>query len=196
MKKVIWILLGAALCLCAAGCSQPAPERAADGQSWSDGWITVGGIVGVDTPEGIDPRENNDALSARGMYYAAWSIGQAEDFVNEDGDSAQLYDAQIYLLLAGFSAAEKVEENAAEWEAMANDRYAVEQVLSKTCNGQAFTVLTYAYDSGSNPYERGASAFGVYGNYAISVELSCREGFAGDPLEVLTDFLDHCHYSA
>lgn len=194
MKRFIPVLL--ALCLCLTGCGQPAPVRAADGAPWSGGWITVGGILGVDTPAGIDPRENNDTLSGKGMYYAAWSIGEAEPYVNADGGEAQVYDAQICLLLAGYNGAEKAEDALAEWESIANDRYAVEQTLSATCNGQDFTLLTYIYVSETNPYDRGASAFGVYRNYAINVEVSCREGFTGDPREILTDFLEHCHYSA
>lgn len=194
MKRYLLPLLLAG-CICLAGCT-PVPTAAADGATWSDDWVTVGGVIGVDTPDGIDHQENNDSLSIRGMYYATWSIGGAEAYTNEDGDEAQLYDAQIYLLLAGYDAAEKAEDSAAEWQAMANDRYVVDQTLSTTCNGQDFTVLTCNFDSETNPYARGASAFGVYRNYAISVELSCREGFTGDLLEILTDFLDHCHYSA
>ena len=193
MKKSLLVLL-LAVCVCLAGCTQ-VPTAAADGTAWSDDWITVGGIVGVDTPAGISPRENSDALAVNGMYYATWSIGEPEPYTNEDGDEAQLYDAQIYLLLAGYNAAEKAEESAAQWQAMANERYAVDQAQSAVCNGQEFSVLTYTFDSETNPYARGASAFGVYGNYAVSVELSCRETFNGDPLEVLTDFLEHCHYS-
>ena len=193
MKKSLLALLLAA-CVCLAGC-QPIPVTAADGASWSDEWVTIGGIVGVDTPAGIDYRENNDALSIRGMYYAAWSIGEAEPYTNEDGDEAQLYDAQIYFLLAGYDAAEKAEASAAEWQSMARERYTVDQTLPAVCNGQDFTVLTYSFDSETNPYANGASAFGVYRNYAVSVELSCREDFAGSPLEILTDFLEHCHYS-
>ena len=193
MKKSLLVLLLAA-CICLAGCAQ-APTAAADGAAWSDDWITVGGIIGVDTPAGIDHRENSDALAVKGMYYATWSIGEPEPYTNEEGDEAQLYDAQIYLLLAGYDGLEKAEESAAQWQAMANDRYAVDQAQSAACNGQEFSVLTYAFDSETNPYARGASAFGVYGNYAVSVELSCRETFTSDPLEVLTDFLEHCHYS-
>lgn len=194
MKKSLFVLLFAA-CICLAGC-QPVPMAAADGAGWDDNWITIGGIIGVDTPEGIVHRENNDSLSIKGMYYATWSIGEAEPYINEDGDETDLYDAQIYLLLAGYNAAEKAEESAAEWQSMAGERYIVDQTLSVNCNGQDFTVLTYTFDSETNPFAAGASAFGVYRNYAVSVEMSCREGFDGDPLEVLTDFLEHCHYSA
>ena len=194
MKRFVLILL--ALCLCLTGCGQPVPVQAADGAAWDDNWITVGGIVGVDTPAGIRHQENNDSLSLKGMYYATWSIGEAESYVNEDGDEAQLYDAQIYFLLAGYDEAEKAEESTAEWEAIANEHYAVEQTVPATCGGQDFTMLTYAYVSETNPYARGASAFGVYRNYAINVEVSCREDYTGDPREILTDFLEHCHYSA
>jgi len=192
MKRFMLVLLALALGL--TGCGQ-VPVQAADGAAWSKDWVTVGNVMGVDTPDGMTARENSDTLAASGMYYAAWSIGEAEPYVNEDGDDAEIYDAQTYVLLSGYNAAEKAEENAAEWQSMANERYAVEQTQSLTCNGQEFTVLSYTFDSETNPYARGASAFGVYRNYAISVELSCREGFTGDPLEVLTDFLEHCHYS-
>jgi len=193
MKKFVWILVALALCL--TGCGQPSPAQAADGTAWSDSWVTVGGVVGVDTPEGMEPQENNTALATSGMYYATWSIGEGEPYVNEDGDEAQIYDAQTYLLLAGYNAAEKAEEYAAQWLSMANDRYTVDKTQSITCNGQTFTVLTYTFDSETNPYAKGASAFGVYRNYAISIELSCQEEFSSDPLEVLAGFLEHCHYS-
>ncbi len=193
MKRLVPVLL--ILCLCLTGCGQPIPVQAADGAPWNDDWVTVGGIIGVDTPAGITHQENNDSLSIKGMYYATWSIGEAEPYVNDDGNEAQLYDAQIYLLLAGYDGAEKAEESTAEWEAIANDHYAVEQTMPVTCGGLEFTLLTYTYVSETNPYARGASAFGVYRNYAINVEVSCREGFAGSPQEILSDFLEHCHYS-
>lgn len=193
MKKFGLFLLTLALCL--TGCGQASPLQAEDGSAWSDDWVTVGNVVGVETPEGMTARENNTALATSGMYYATWSIGEAEPYVNEDGEDAEIYDAQTYLLLAGYNAAEKAEENMAKWMSMANERYTVDGTQFVTCNGQTFTVLTYSFDSETNPYAKGASAFGVYRNYALSVELSCREGFSGDPLDVLADFLEHCHYS-
>lgn len=144
----------------------------------------------------MTPRENSDALSAKGMYYATWSIGGAEDIFNENGDQAQVYDAQVYLLLSGFNDAVKAEETAAEWLGLAYEQYAVDAEAAETCNGQEFTVIIYTYASETNPYAYGASAYGTYGNYAVSVELSCREDFDGNALEILEDFLEHCHYAA
>lgn len=195
--KGIWRIV---LCLCGllllTGCGGAAPETAADGTAWSETWVTVGNILGVETPEGMTPRENSDALSAKGMYYATWSIGEEETFTNADGETAQIYDAQAYLLLAGYDSAAKAEEAAAEWLDLASTQYNLETTGSETWNEQEFTVVTHTYTSETNPYARGASAFGVYGNYAVSVELSCREGFDGNALELLADFLEHCHYAA
>lgn len=193
MKKYLAILLFA-VCACLAGCAAP-PSSAADGARWSEDWVTVGNIIGVETPENMAPRENSDALGANGMYYATWSVGEAEPYINADGEDAQLYDAQVYLLLAGYDAAGKAEDSAAEWLDMASQRYEVEDTATETYNGQEFTIATYTYASETNPYARGASAFGVYRNYAISVELSCREDFAGGAKEILAGFLANCHYA-
>ena len=46
-----------------------------------------------------------------------------------------------------------------------------------------------------SPYARGASAFGVYRNYAVSVELICQQNFNRDTGQLLGQFLDHCHYA-
>ena len=196
MKKLRRGVLCLLCLLCLTACGAPEPETAADGTAWSEDWVTVGNVLGVETPENLTPRENSDALSAKGMYYATWSLGEAETIVNENGDEAQIYDAQIYLLLAGYDDTGKAEETAAEWQDMASAQYAVETSGKETHNGQDFTVIEYTYTSETNPYTRGASAFGVYGNYAISAELSCRENFDGNALEILANFLDHCHYAA
>lgn len=193
MKKRMLCLLLAVLCL--SGCGQPPPARAADGADWDGSWVTVGNVVGVDAPAGLELRENNDALAANGMYYAAWSIGEETPFVNAEGDDAKLYDAQIYLLLAGYGQAEKAEDRAAELLDMAAAQYTVEDTMEAVHNGQRFTIMTYTYHTETNPYQRGASAFGVYRNYAVSVEISCREDFDGDAPAILGDFLDRCHYS-
>ena len=174
MKKMSWSVL----CLCAllllSGCGRAAPPKAADGTDWSGDWVTLGNVIAVDTPEGLTARENSDVRSAKGMYYAAWS-------------------AQVYLRAAGHDSTQKAEERAAEWLNMAYEQYAVDAEAVETCNGQEFTVIIYTYTSETNPYTYGASAFGAYGNYALSVELSCRESFEGDALDTLTVCLEHCH---
>ena len=189
MKKPAVYFLAGVLCLSLAGCGQNIPVAAADGAEWDDGWVTVGGIVGVDTPAGLDSRDNSDTLSINGMYYATWSCGEAEPYVD-------LYDAQVYMLLAGSKSAEEAEADAAEWLEMATGQYNIETTATETYNGQTFTVITYTFSSETNPYARGASAFGVYRNYAVSAEISCQETFDGDAKAILTDFLENCHYAA
>lgn len=196
MKKQRWIILCLCGLLCLAGCGAPAPDAAADGTAWDEDWVTVGNVIGVETPEGMTFRENSDALSAKGMYYATWSTGEATPIVNESGEDAQIYDAQIYLLLAGYDGTGKAEASVQEWLDMAETQYTLEDTTIETYNGQAFTVIIYTYASETNPYARGASAFGAYGNFAINVELSCQEGFDGSAPEILADFLEHCHYAA
>ncbi len=196
MKKQCWMTLCLCGLLCLTGCGAPAPDTAADGTAWDESWVTVGNVIGVETPTGMTFRENSDALSAKGMYYTTWSIGEGSPTVNEDGEDAQVYDAQVYLLLAGYDDAAKAEDAASEWLDMASKQYAVEKTASETYNGQAFTVITYTYTSETNPYSRGASAFGAYGNFAVNVELSCQEEFDGSAPEILANFLEHCHYAA
>ena len=196
MKKWMVLLIAAALSLGLAGCgTPPPPEKDAGGMDWDENWVTVGGIVGVDTPDGMDHRENNEALAANGMYYATWSIGEGRSYTNEDGDEAQVYDAQVYFLLGGYKSVEEAQNTLAQWRDMARQQYMVEQTGSETHNGQDFTIITYSFDSETNPYARGASAFGVYRNYAISVELTCQEGYDGDAAQLLSRFLDNCHYA-
>ena len=195
MRKTRLIVLLAA-CLFLAGCSQPVPAKAADGLDWDDGWVNVGNVVGVDTPGGLTPQENMDVLSTKGMYYATWSMGEASPYTNADGEEAELYDGQLYLLLAGYDKAEKAQDTAAEWLEMASERYQVENAFTDNrCNGQTYSIVTYDCASDTNPYARGASAFGVYRNYAISVELQCQEAFDIDPRAVLASFLANCHYA-
>lgn len=196
MKKMRWSVLCLCTVLCLNGCGKSAPPKAVDGSDWSEDWVTLGNVIGVDTPAGLTAQENSDVLSTKGMYYAAWSIGEAVSYVNEDGEDAQLYDAQVYLLTAGYDSTQKAEETAAEWLDMAYGQYAVDAEAVETCNGQEFTVIIYTYTSKSNPYTYGASAFGTYGNYAVSAELSCQEGFEDGALETLENFLEHCHYAA
>lgn len=196
MKRQYWMVLGLCGLLYLSGCGTLPPETAADGSAWDKNWVTVGNVIGVDTPEGMTPRENSDALSAKGMYYATWSIGEGTPMVNESGEDAELYDAQIYLLLAGYDDTGKAEAAAAEWLEMAHEQYTVDAEAVETCNGQKFTVMIYTYASETNPYAYGASAYGAYGNYAVSVELSCQERFEGSALEILADFLERCHYAA
>ena len=198
MKKSIASLLAALLCLGLAACGEtPPPEKAADGADWSEDWVTISDIMGIDAPAEFTLRDNKDALAGSGMYYATWSIGEEASYIDkteEEENEVTIYDAQLFLLLGGSSSVEKAEETEEEWLALADEHYQIDSKETCAYNGQEFTIITYRFSSG--PYAKGASAFGIYGNYAVSAEFSCQDGFEGEPLDYLSDFLKHCHYSA
>lgn len=106
-----------------------------------------------------------------------------------------MYDAQVYLLVREAESEEAAQEAADQLREMAQQTYAVDGTATQTHNGQEFTVITYIFDSADNPYARGASAHGVYHNFALDVELTCREDFEGDAAELLAQFLVNCHYA-
>lgn len=199
MRKA-WAFAATALALCTllAGCEPAPPAEDRDGIPWSADWTTVGeNVMGVEPdPSGqLVLRENNSSLAASRMYYAAWSIGEAEAYTNEDGKEADLYDAQVYLLLAGKDSPEEARETAEEWRALAGERYENVSEESGTYNGQEFVTASFTYASETNPYANGTAAFGVFGNHALNVEVSCRETFGGSAEDVLAAFLERCHYT-
>lgn len=195
MKKFMCCL--AALCLLLSGCAKPAPEKAADGAEWDESWVTIGNILGVEEPgHDLELRDNKDALSAAGMYLASWTIGEGTPYTNEDGDEVVLYPARLDILVYGRKDAEAARQAVADWTARQAETYAVSDTGEQTCGGQSYTVSTYTCRSESNPYGRGISAFCVYRDCAVSVELNCLDSFSGNAAAILTDFLDGCHYAA
>lgn len=194
MKKRIAILLAAALCLGLAGCGVAPPERAADGSNWDLDWVTLGSALGVDAPEGWTLRETDQSRANEGLLYAMWSMGEEESQTGEDGEDTVLYDIELQVLLIGAPSPASAANTIEEWMSLANTHLAVDSTAEQTYNGQPYTVLTYLYGDQDNPYDRGAAAYGVYHNYAINVELSCRENASEDAAALLAEFLECCHY--
>lgn len=194
MKKRMSILLAAVLCLALTGCGVTPPERAADGSNWDLGWVTLGSALGVDAPEGWTLRETDQSRANEGLLYAMWSMGEEESQIDEDGEETVLYDIELQVLLIGAPSPTSAADTIEEWMSLANTHLAVDSTAEQTCNGQPYTVLTYAYGDQENPYDRGAAAYGVYHNYAINVELSCRENVSEDAAALLVEFLERCHY--
>lgn len=191
---------GAALLLMAgllglSGCSQY-PDKAADGTSWDHSWTMLGSVLGVEEPgNGFSLLDNYSVLTGEDIYYAAWVAGEPAPYTNEDGEEVEVYDAQIYLLAAGCADEAYARQNEEEWMARQRETYTVTETWMETRNGQEYTLLAYECGSETNPYERGVSAFTVYGTYAVSAELVCRADFTGQEREILLQFLDGCHYS-
>lgn len=158
-----------------------------------DGSVTVGNCLTVRNDDSrLTLMDNKDALAADGLYYATWTAGNCEAFENSDGETVDLYDAQLYLLLSENKNSEDAQKNMDTWLAAARSGYEIHTEEEITCNGQDYTQITYGCVSEDSPYDRGISVFGVLGNDAVCIELTCREGYGEDLQGMLTDFLDSC----
>lgn len=194
MKKAFLLVMICGMLAGLTGCGAQIPATAVDGTAWNKDWITLGGVLGVEKPgHGLTLRDDK---AARNMCYDAWSIGEAQPYVNASGEEANLYDAQLVLLLMASDTAEEAQMSVDEWLEMAADNYTIADTTQQTCNGQEFTVLTYTFSSETNPFSRGVSAFTTYDTWAISVEFACQDTFEEDAWEIMSDFLEHCHYAA
>ncbi|MCD8189049.1 MAG: hypothetical protein LUD78_02330 [Clostridiales bacterium] len=195
MKRWVALFMTLSLLLALCGCSKK-PTVTNDGAEWDEDWTLVGATIGVEEPgNGLTLLDNKDALAVSNLYYAAWTIGDKTEYVNEDDETVDLYDAQLYVLLQDCDSGEKAEAEVAEWQATEEENYTVTETQTVTCAGQDFTVLIYDGTGEDNPYSFGASAFAVYENHAINAELTCQEGFEGDALTILTEFLEGFHYA-
>ena len=178
-----------------SGCSQY-PDQAVDGTPWDASWTMLGSVLAAEEPgNGFTLLDNYSVLTGEDIYYAAWVAGDPSAYTNEDGEDVEVYDAQIYLLAAGCADESYARQNQEDWIARQQETYTITETWSEKRNGQEYTLLSYTCGSETNPYQRGVSAFTVYGTYAISAELACQEEFTGQEQEILLQFLDGCHYS-
>lgn len=193
MKKAVLFTTVCVVLACLTGCGARLPAAAVDGTPWSKDWIALGPL-GVEEPDhGLTLRDDK---AAKNMYYTAWSIGEAQPYVNASGEETNLYDAQLVLLLTACKTEEDAQASLEEWLELAADRYTVIDTVKQTCNGQEFTVLTYEFPSDTSPFARGVSAFTTFDTWAISAEFACQDTFEENGMEILQDFLEHCHYAA
>lgn len=178
-----------------SGCAGPdiEPEPVTVDES---GALEVGTVLTVrNTDERLKLLDNKTALAADGLYYATWGIGDSEPYENSDGETVDLYDAQLYLLLSETKDQEEAQKSMDTWLDAARTNYNVSAEEEITGGGQTYTMLTYTCKSPDTPYARGVSAFAVSDDSAVCIELTCVEGFQEDLRNILTDFLDCCSYS-
>lgn len=193
MKKLLTLLLALLL----LGSCAKYPEMAADGTKWDENWTMVGSILGVEElGNGFTPAENPTVLAGDELFYATWNLGEGKPYKNAENKDATVYDAQVYVLLAGCKDSTYAQQNVEDWEGRTRETHEVLQNKDVIKNQQKYNLFRYNVTSESNPYKTGASAFAVYDRYAVSVELVCGEDFQGDPEETLMGFLEACHYSA
>ena len=178
-----------------AGCSRTS-SLLEDEPIENKAFLEIGRHLAVNnTNDSLILCDYKEALAGDGLYYASWRIGESEPYENSDGDTVDLYDAQLYLLLEEFANNEKAQENMDTWLGKGRSNYKVSTEEEIVYNGQTYLVLTYTFQNENNPYTRGVSAFAVRDNLAVCAELTCQEDFTEDLKTILTDFLENCTYN-
>ncbi|MGN0353407.1 MAG: hypothetical protein ACI4ES_17340 [Roseburia sp.] len=165
-----------------------------DNMQQQDGPIHIGRNIHIDPPEQLTLSESSDALAADGLYYATWTDGNSVPYENSDGDTVDLYDAQLYFLASESPDVKKAEENCNSWLLAAKENYNVYSEKTITCNDQSYTVISYTCTGDTTPYDHGVSAFATCSETAVCIELTCIESYTEDLEPILTDFLNGCHF--
>lgn len=204
MKKTRTNIVKRSIRLCAlciilllTGCASAKPSAAAPDASASTDDITLGKSLTVrNTDSRLVLLSNLDTLAADGLYYASWVAGSAVPYENSDGDTVDLYDATLYLLLGEYKNEQTAQNNMDAWLGTAKENYAVINEEEFTCNGQTYLLITYDFTNEDNPYTHGISAFTSSGNNAVCAELTCQEQFKEDLHDILTDFLTCCTFAS
>lgn len=191
MKKRLFALaLSFALLL--TGCATPTPpETDVNGTPWSEEWLTLGTVLGVEEIPDWNRQRNEDVLAAEGMYFASWTWGEA--FLTEAGETA--YPAQVFLVVSQCDSGAAAEKTAQEWQTLAQQTYQAESTFALHHSSGDFTLLPYRVTGENASFTRGMAAYGVRGNLAINLEFSCQEDVSLDPELTLTAFLDRFHFA-
>lgn len=199
MRKKYWhqkrkaALLFSCLLLSLAGCSS-ASQTAKSGQEQPEGQTEIGTIMTAHAPQEFTLLDNKDALAADGLYYATWGAGNSAPYENSDGETLDLYDAQLYLLAGEAKSEKDAEKSRQAWLAAAKDNYKIHTTDTITCNGQTYTLISYDCAGTDTPYDHGVSALGVCGTNAVCAELTCTKDYDGDLAALLKNFLNNCQY--
>lgn len=169
-------------------------ENAAETASYP---LSVGDTAQIKDPgDGYTLLDIQDSLTARGLYYAAWGVGEAEDY-SDDDKTIKLYDAQIYMIISTCTEESEAIETVGEWESTARGSYDVteESEVTYQLNDTSLdmTMISYTYPEDlDNPCDYGMSVYGTDGTTAICVEISCRNQWDGDGEKLIETFLNLC----
>lgn len=187
-KKLILLII----CLALAGCGVRPPEKTADGRPWNPDWVTIGSVMGVSLPEEWVMQRSEDVLAAEGTFYTVWSKGEAHTEINAEGTEITAYDAQIHVIAMKAESSAQAQELTGQWQQLAEERYTMTEAVTEDYAGQTYTVTTYPIV----PASQGASASAVRGDWAVRIDVITMDSFEQSPSEVLTEFLNNCHYAA
>lgn len=186
-------LLFGCLFLSLTGCSS-ASSTAKDGQKQPEGQTEIGTVMTANAPQEFILLDNKDVLAADGLFYAAWGAGNPVPYENSEGETIDLYNAQLYLLASEENSEKDAEKSRQAWLASAEGKYKIQTTDTITCNSQSYTLITYDCIGEDTPYDHGVSALGVCGANAVCAELTCTKDYDGNLTVLLKDFLNNCQY--
>ena len=187
--RMFALILAFSLLLC--GCGNAESQLPAH---WDESLTVIAPFLAAEGVEGFDFGERDDILGLSGVYYATWTAGGKRDFVNADGESTVIFDAQLYLIAQEFRTEADAQTNFSQWLAREKQSYTCGEAESITVNGQEFTILPLLSGSETNPYGHGCAAFALRGKTVICVEMVCTEEFTEDTRVILEAFLGGLHY--
>lgn len=191
-SKPVLLLTAGFLILFLSGCSR---TQEATLSTEADGSVRIGTSVRVHSwPEELVLYDSKDALAAEGLYYASWTAGESSEFVNEDGDTVDLFPAQATVLCAERKDPQSAQNDIDIWKSASSDNYAISETRSETIAGQEYEIITYAMKNPDSPWYGGVSAFAARGRSAVCAELTYQETFTGDPDQLLTGLLSGFAY--
>lgn len=194
-RKALFVITAALAVVLCTGCSVKDENLKSVPLLNEDGTTPIGNTLTAPAPpDDFVLLDNKDVLSPNGLYYASWVNGEAQPYENSDGETVDLYNAQLTLVVQENKTADHAAAAVSGWEDLAQQNYLISDTQTLTAAGQEYTVIAFDYQSGSNPYATGVAAFAQHGTSAIEWELSCQAGYSGDALAVLTDFLNGCTY--
>lgn len=187
--KVFSLILALSLVLCGCGGETVLPA------DWLADWTVISPFLAAEPMEGFTFGESDDILGIGGVYYAAWTNGDAREFTNAQGETTTIFNSQIYVVAQEFPAEEEARTALSQWKAREKQSYTCGEETTCTFGGQEYTLLPLISGSEDNPYRFGYAAFTVHGSNAICVELVCSDTFTGEPRAVLELFLQGLHFS-
>lgn len=187
--RILTLFLILSLLLC--GCGEAEAQLP---DHWAESFTVIAPFLAAESIEGFDFGESDDSLALSGIYYATWTAGGKRDFVNADGESTVIFDAQLYVIAQEFRTEADAQTSLSQWLAREKQTYTCGEAFSLTCGGQEFTILPLLSGSETNPYGHGCAAFALRGSRVICVELVCTEEFTEDTQAILEAFLQGLHY--
>lgn len=195
--KIKFLLCIFSIVLILSGCAASLFPEEEKEDTWADsGSVAIGHSLTIQNSDNqLSLLDNIDVLSAEGLYYATWTMGNSEPYENSEGDMVDLYDAHLYLLLGEYPGTSEAQGNLDKWLDAGKANYEILEEEETVCNGQNYHLITYNCISEDSPYDRGISAFGICRCNAVCIELTCRENFEQDLRAIMVNFLNNCAYN-